>query len=104
MHDNSLEVLGDMIDNVATISTNNDEALGKLIADAFRSVDNTGVVMMDQSDTGKTELEIIEGAQYPKGLESLHFVTNKIKNTCELSNPLVSVSYTHLTLPTIYSV
>ena len=89
LHNNSLEVLGDMIDNVATISTNNDEALGTLIADAFRSVDNTGVVMMDQSDTGKTELEIIEGAQYPKGLESLHFVTNKVKNTCELNNPLV---------------
>ena len=43
-----------MIDQIATISTNNEPALGKLIADAFRAVDNTGVVMMETSSDGKT--------------------------------------------------
>ena len=85
----SLPVKDDMIDQIATISTNNDSELGKIIADAFRSVDNTGVVMMDQSQSGKTELEVIEGSQYFKGLSSPHFVTNKAKNTAELNNPLV---------------
>ena len=60
----SLPVKNDMIDQIATISTNNDNKLGKIIADAFRSVDNTGVVMMEQSESGKTELEVIEGSQY----------------------------------------
>ena len=45
--------------------------------------------MMDQSQSGKTELEVIEGSQYFKGLSSPHFVTNKAKNTAELNNPLV---------------
>ena len=85
----SLPVKNDMIDQIATISTNNDNKLGKIIADAFRSVDNTGVVMMEQSESGKTELEVIEGSQYFKGLTSPHFVTNKAKNTAELTNPLV---------------
>ena len=47
---NSIPVQGDMIDQVATISTNNDPVLGKIIADAFRSVDQTGVVMLEVSD------------------------------------------------------
>ena len=57
-----------MIDHIATISTNNDPELGKLIADAFRSVNLTGVVMMEPSAIGKTEIKLVEGAQYEKGL------------------------------------
>ena len=45
-----------MIDQIATISTNNDPELGSIIADAFRSVDNTGIVMMETSAEGKTEV------------------------------------------------
>ena len=52
-------VKGDMIDQIATISTNNDKELGKLIADAFRSVDLTGVVMMEPSKIGRTEIKIV---------------------------------------------
>jgi len=89
LDDISLPVKGNMINQIATISTNNDKELGNLIGKAFNSVENTGVVMMEQSESGQTELEIIEGAQYFKGLTSPHFVTNKIKNTAELNNPLV---------------
>ena len=63
----SVPVDGDMIDQIATISTNNDPELGKVIADAFRAVDKTGVVMMETSPSGKTEMEVIEGVQYEKG-------------------------------------
>ena len=85
----SVPVTGNMIDQIATISTNNDKELGEIIADAFRSVDNTGVVMMEVSASGKTEIEVIEGVQYDKGLTNSHFITNKQNKTAELENPLV---------------
>ena len=85
----SVSIEGDMIDNIATISTNNDPELGKLIADAFRAVDLTGVVMMEPSPIGKTEIKIVEGAQYNKGLTNRHFITNVDNQSCELENPLV---------------
>ena len=85
----SVSVEGDMIDNIATISTNNDPELGKLIADAFRSVNLNGVVMMEPSKIGRTEIKIVEGSQYEKGLTNQHFITNKENKSAELENPLV---------------
>ena len=85
----AVPVKGEMIDQIATISTNNDKELGKLIADAFRSVDLTGVVMMEPSPIGKTEIQFVEGAQYDKGLKNSHFITNKETKSAELENPLV---------------
>jgi chaperonin GroEL len=79
----AMPVKGEMIDQIATISTNNDKELGKLIADAFRSVDLTGVVMMEPSPIGKTEI------QFVKGLKNSHFITNKETKSAELENPLV---------------
>jgi chaperonin GroEL len=87
----SIKVDGDMMDQIATISTNNDPVLGKVIADAFRAVDKTGVVMMEMSASGKTELEVIEGVQYEKGLKNSHFITNKQNKAAELENPLVLI-------------
>jgi len=85
----SVDVKDDMIDQIATISTNNDPELGGIIADAFRAVNNTGVVMMETSADGKTEVEIVDGVQYEKGLTNSHFVTNQQLKTAELENPLV---------------
>ena len=56
----SVPVTGNMIDQIATISTNNDKELGEIIANAIRSVDNTGVVMMEVSASGKTEIEVMK--------------------------------------------
>ncbi len=85
----TVDVKGSMIDQIATISTNNDPLLGKIIADAFRSVDNTGVVMMETASDGKTHVEVVDGVQYDKGLKNSHFVTNQATKTAELENPLV---------------
>jgi len=85
----SVDVKGQMIDQIATISTNNEPALGKIIADAFRAVDNTGVVMMETSSDGKTHVEVVDGVQYEKGLKNSHFITNKASKTAELEKPLV---------------
>jgi chaperonin GroEL len=85
----SVDVKGDMIDQIATISTNNDAKLGEVIADAFRAVDNTGVVMMETASDGKTHVEVVDGVQYEKGLKNSHFITNNANKTAELDKPLV---------------
>ena len=85
----SVKVKNTMMDQIATISTNNDPELGKIIADAFRAVNNTGVVMMETSADGETVVEIVDGVQYEKGLTNSHFITNKQTKSAELDNPLV---------------
>ena len=85
----SVDVKGKMIDQIATISTNNDPVLGKIIADAFRAVDNTGVVMMETASDGQTSVEVVDGVQYEKGLKNSHFITNQANKTAELEKPLV---------------
>ena len=87
----SSEVKGDVIEQVATISANNDRELGQLIGQAFRSVDETGIVIMETHDLPETTVESIEGVQYEKGLINSHFITNKENGTAELDNPLVLI-------------
>jgi len=91
LEDISIEVTGDMIDQVATISSNNDYELGKLIGGAFKKVDKTGIVIMEESKDLTSSVEIIDGMQYDKPLKSLHFATDKTKGVAELKNPLVLV-------------
>jgi len=87
----SISISGEKIDNVATISSNNDPYLGKIIGDAFREVDETGLVMMETHELPDTIIEKIEGTQYEMGLKNPHFVTNKDKGTSELENPLILI-------------
>jgi len=89
LNKNSIKVTGDMIDSVATISTNNDAYLGKIIGDAFRAVGETGVVMMEPTTGSETLVDIVEGIEYDKGLTNSNFVTNKANKTAELENALV---------------
>jgi len=85
----SINVDNDMLDQIATISTNNDVVLGKLVGDAFRSVGNTGIVMMETSADPDCSLQIVEGVQCNMGLTNSHFITNHKNKTSELENPLV---------------
>ena len=87
----SRKVTGKKIDQVATISANNDKELGKVIGEAFRLVDETGVVMMETNEQPETIVELIEGVQYDQALKNNHFITNKEKGTAELENPLVLI-------------
>ena len=86
---NSIQVDDDMLDQIATISTNNDTVLGKLVGDAFRSVGNTGIVMMETSQDPECSLQVVEGVQCSMGLTNTHFITNQKSKTAELDNPLV---------------
>ena len=87
----SKKVRGKKIDQVATISANNDKELGKVIGEAFRLVDETGVVMMETNEQPETVVELIEGVQYDQALKNNHFITNTEKGTAELENPLVLI-------------
>ena len=91
LEDNTVPISGEMIDQIATISTNNDKNLGTLIANAFRGVGETGVVIMEPSSLGETKVEIVEGVEYDKGLLNQNLITDKEKGVCELDNPLVMI-------------
>ena len=91
LNKNSKKVTGKKIDQVATISANNDIELGKVIGQAFKLVDETGVVMMETNEQPETVVELIEGVQYDQALKNNHFITNKQKGTAELENPLVLI-------------
>ncbi len=91
LNKNSKKVTGKKIDQVATISANNDMELGKVIGQAFKLVDETGVVMMETNEQPETVVELIEGVQYDQALKNNHFITNKQKGTAELENPLVLI-------------
>jgi len=89
LEDISIKVDNALLDNIATISTNNDPILGKLVGDAFRSVGNTGIVMMETSSDAECSLQVVEGVQCNMGLTNSHFITNQKNKTAELDNPLV---------------
>ena len=91
LNKNSKKVTGKKIDQVATISANNDIELGEVIGQAFKLVDETGVVMMETNEQPETVVELIEGVQYDQALKNNHFITNKQKGTAELENPLVLI-------------
>ena len=93
----SKKVTGKKIDQVATISANNDKELGEIIGKAFKMVDETGIVMMETNEQPETTVELIEGVQYNQPLKNNHFITNKEKGTAELDNPLVLIVESQIT-------
>ena len=88
---NAIEVEGDMLNNVASISCNNDKELGKIISKAYAKVGKDGVVFMEESETEETHVNVVEGIQLDNGLTSPHFITNQDKQKAELENPYVLI-------------
>ena len=87
----SVKIEGDMLESVSSISCNNDVELGKIIAEAYTKIGKDGVVLMEESPTEETYVEIVDGVQIDSGLTSPHFITDKDKQVCELDNPLVLI-------------
>ena len=84
-------VSGKMLTNVSSISCNNDTELGNIIADAYNKVGKDGVVLMEESETRETTVDLVDGVQFDCGLTSPHWVTNKDKQVAELENPLILI-------------
>ncbi len=79
----------DMIRQVASISANNDNVIGSLIADAFEKVGDQGVITVEESKGTKTYVDVVEGMQFDNGYLSPHFITNEERMSIELENPYI---------------
>ncbi|PZX65814.1 chaperonin GroEL [Hydrotalea sandarakina] len=79
------------IQQVATISANNDETIGKLIAEAFLKVGKEGVITVEEAKGTDTTVEVVEGMQFDRGYISPYFVTNSEKMEAELQNPYILI-------------
>ncbi len=77
------------IEDVARISANNDEAIGRLIAEAMKKVKKEGVITVDEAKGTETTVDIVEGMQFDRGYISPYFVTNTEKMECEMDSPYV---------------
>lgn len=79
----------EMIKQVASISANNDDVIGSLIADAFSRVGKEGVITVEEAKGTDTYVDVVEGMQFDRGYQSPYFVTNSEKMTTELENPMI---------------
>ena len=77
------------IENVARISANNDEEIGRLIAEAMQKVKKEGVITVEEAKGTETTVEVVEGMQFDRGYISPYFVTNSEKMECEMDSPYI---------------
>ncbi len=81
----------DKIEQVASISANNDEEIGKLIADAMRKVSKDGVITIEEAKGTDTTIDVVEGMQFDRGYISAYFVTNTEKMEVEMEKPYILI-------------
>ena len=81
----------DKIEQVATVSANNDPEIGKLLADAMRRVSKDGVITIEESKTRDTSIGVVEGMQFDRGYLSGYFVTDADKMECVMENPYILI-------------
>ncbi len=79
----------DKIEQVATVSANNDPEIGKLLADAMRKVSKDGVITIEESKTRETSIGVVEGMQFDRGYLSGYFVTDTEKMECQMEDPYI---------------
>ncbi len=87
----SQKVTGDMIAQVGTISANNDDTIGNIIALAMKQVGKDGVITVEESKTMETQLEVVEGMQFDRGYLSPYFVTDPERMESVLENPYILI-------------
>ena len=87
----SKPVKGNMIAQVGTISANNDETIGKIIAEAMEKVGKDGVITVEEAKTLETSLEVVEGMQFDRGYLSPYFVTDPERMEVVLENPIILI-------------
>tara|TARA_R100001440_G_scaffold39945_1_gene59531 strand:- start:1157 stop:2728 length:1572 start_codon:yes stop_codon:yes gene_type:complete len=91
LNKSSKKVVGKMLDQVSTISCNNDKVLGNIISEAYKVVGKNGVVLMEESQTEQTYFETVDGVQFDSPLKSQHLATNEDKDKSILDNPYILI-------------
>ena len=81
----------DKIEQVASISANNDAEIGKLIADAMRKVSKDGVITIEEAKSRDTTIGVVEGMQFDRGYLSAYFITDTEKMECQMENPFILI-------------
>merc|ERR1712176_480584 len=79
------------IRQVATISANNEESIGDLIARAMKKVGKDGVITVEDGQSYEDELEVVEGMKFDRGFISPYFITDQKKQVCDYENPYVVI-------------
>ena len=90
----SAEIVGnnyDKIEQVATVSANNDKEIGELLAEAMRKVSKDGVITIEESKSRDTNIGVVEGMQFDRGYLSAYFVTDSEKMECVMENPYILI-------------
>src|SRR5215467_12687198 len=88
----SKPVTGDMIAQVGTVSANNDETIGNIIAEAMKKVGKDGVITVEESKTMETQLDVVEGMQFDRGYLSPYFVTDPERMEAVLEDPFILIN------------
>src|SRR5258706_7730284 len=81
----------EMLTNVASISANNDEVIGKMMAQAFEKVGQDGVITVEEGKTADTSLDFVEGMQFDKGYISPYFITDATEMKCIMEDPYILI-------------
>ena len=81
----------ELLEQVATISANNDDKIGSLLAKAFITVGVNGVITVEESKGTETHVDVVEGMQFDRGYLSPHFITNQERSSVELENPYILI-------------
>jgi len=92
LEEKTIKVDEAMLRHVAAISCNNDSELGGIISEAYIKVGSDGVVLMEESATNETYVDIVDGVQIDCGLKSNYLITDKDRNVAELENPYILIS------------
>ena len=92
LHEMSREVAGDKeVAQVGAISANNDETIGKMIAEAMKKVGKDGVITVEEAKSLETQLDVVEGMQFDRGYLSPYFVTDPDRMECVMENPYILI-------------
>ena len=90
--DSSIPIDWNELEKIASISANNDEEIGKFVADAFRKVGLDGVITVEESANNQTTIDMINGMQFDRGFVSHWFITDRAKGECVLEKPLILIT------------